>query len=52
MLAHFIARPPGLERGEFYLGHTFRWASQLALVDKVYMWMLTPQVRAPRNAYG
>lgn len=40
-----IARPPGLERGEFYFGHKFPAGITACAEDKVYMWMLTPHER-------
>lgn len=37
-----IARPPGLDAGEFYLGHENPCGITACGPDTVYMWMLTP----------
>jgi len=44
-----IARPPGLDRGEFYFGH--RWPAGITACapDMVYLWMLTPHERRDRH---
>jgi 2-polyprenyl-6-methoxyphenol hydroxylase-like FAD-dependent oxidoreductase len=44
-----IAKPPGLERGEFYFGYKFPAGITACGKDKVYMWMLTPHVRRERH---
>jgi 2-polyprenyl-6-methoxyphenol hydroxylase-like FAD-dependent oxidoreductase len=44
-----IAKPPGLDRGEFYFGHQFPAGITPCGVDKVYMWMLTPHVRREKH---
>jgi 2-polyprenyl-6-methoxyphenol hydroxylase-like FAD-dependent oxidoreductase len=44
-----IAKPPGLERGEFYFGHQFPAGITACGKDKVYMWMLTPHVRREKH---
>ena len=36
-----IAKPPGLEYGEFYLGHANPCGITACAPDQVYMWMLT-----------
>jgi len=43
-----IARPPGLEAGEFYLGHANPCGITPCAPDSVYMWMLTPHVERER----
>ena len=40
-----IRKPPGLEFGEFYLGHANPCGITACAADSVYMWMLTPHVR-------
>ncbi|WP_240950189.1 FAD-dependent monooxygenase [Novosphingobium sp. ERN07] len=37
-----IAKPPGLDMGEFFLGHANPCGITACAPDKVYMWMLTP----------
>jgi 2-polyprenyl-6-methoxyphenol hydroxylase-like FAD-dependent oxidoreductase len=44
-----IARPPMLERGEMYFGHTFPAGITPCAEDKVYLWMLTPHVRREKH---
>jgi 2-polyprenyl-6-methoxyphenol hydroxylase-like FAD-dependent oxidoreductase len=44
-----IAKPPGLDRGEFYFGHKFPAGITPCGDDKVYMWMLTPHVRREKH---
>jgi 2-polyprenyl-6-methoxyphenol hydroxylase-like FAD-dependent oxidoreductase len=44
-----IARPPMLERGEMYFGHTFPAGITPCAKDKVYLWMLTPHVRREKH---
>ncbi len=44
-----IAKPPGLERGEFYFGHQYPAGITACGPDKVYMWMLTPHVRREKH---
>ncbi|MDE2597783.1 MAG: FAD-dependent monooxygenase [Sphingomonadales bacterium] len=39
-----IRKPPGLEMGEFYLGHANPCGITACGPDAVYMWMLTPHV--------
>ncbi|NBC34968.1 NAD(P)-binding protein [Novosphingobium sp. FSY-8] len=39
-----IAKPPGLEYGEFYLGHANPCGITACSPDSVYMWMLTAHV--------
>ncbi|MCH7629111.1 MAG: FAD-dependent monooxygenase [Proteobacteria bacterium] len=39
-----IAKPPGLEMGEFFLGHANPCGITACRPDSVYMWMLTPHV--------
>jgi 2-polyprenyl-6-methoxyphenol hydroxylase-like FAD-dependent oxidoreductase len=39
-----IRKPPGLEMGEFYLGHANPCGITVCAPDMVYMWMLTPHV--------
>lgn len=39
-----IRKPPGLEMGEFYLGHASPCGITACAPDMVYMWMLTPHV--------
>lgn len=39
-----IRKPPGLEYGEFYLGHANPCGITACAPDQVYMWMLTPHV--------
>jgi len=39
-----IRKPPGLEFGEFYLGHANPCGITACAPDSVYMWMLTPHV--------
>ncbi|WP_408586999.1 FAD-dependent monooxygenase [Novosphingobium sp.] len=39
-----IAKPPGLEIGEFFLGHANPCGITACGPDSVYMWMLTPHV--------
>ncbi|HZU64334.1 MAG TPA: FAD-dependent monooxygenase [Novosphingobium sp.] len=39
-----IAKPPGLEYGEFYLGHDNPCGITACAPDSVYMWMLTRHV--------
>lgn len=40
-----IAKPPGLEEGEFYLGHANPCGITACSPDSVYMWMLTAHER-------
>jgi 2-polyprenyl-6-methoxyphenol hydroxylase-like FAD-dependent oxidoreductase len=44
-----IAKPPGLERGEFYFGHKYPAGITACGQDKVYMWMLTPHVQRQKH---
>ena len=44
-----IARPPGLDAGEFYLGHADPCGITRCAPDSVYMWMLTRHVE--RDAF-
>jgi len=44
-----IARPPGFDAGEFYLGHTNPCGITACAADKVYMWLLTPHVERERH---
>jgi 2-polyprenyl-6-methoxyphenol hydroxylase-like FAD-dependent oxidoreductase len=44
-----IAKPPGLDRGEFYFGHQFPAGITPCGQDKVYMWMLTPHVSREKH---
>lgn len=44
-----IAKPPGLERGEFYFGHQFPAGITACGADKVYLWMLTPHVSREKH---
>jgi 2-polyprenyl-6-methoxyphenol hydroxylase-like FAD-dependent oxidoreductase len=44
-----IAKPPGLDRGEFYFGHQFPAGITPCGADTVYMWMLTPHVRREKH---
>jgi 2-polyprenyl-6-methoxyphenol hydroxylase-like FAD-dependent oxidoreductase len=44
-----MAKPPGLERGEFYFGHQYPAGITACGPDKVYMWMLTPHVRREKH---
>ncbi len=44
-----IAKPPGLERGEFYFGHQYPAGITACGTDKVYMWMLTPHIRRQKH---
>jgi 2-polyprenyl-6-methoxyphenol hydroxylase-like FAD-dependent oxidoreductase len=37
-----MAKPPELERGEFYFGHQFPAGITACGTDRVYLWMLTP----------
>jgi 2-polyprenyl-6-methoxyphenol hydroxylase-like FAD-dependent oxidoreductase len=39
-----IRKPPGLEMGEFFLGHANPCGITVCGPDSVYMWMLTPHV--------
>jgi len=39
-----IRKPPGLEAGEFFLGHANPCGITACAPDRVYMWMLTPHV--------
>jgi len=39
-----IRKPPGLDMGEFYLGHANPCGITPCAPDSVYMWMLTPHV--------
>ncbi|MFM2371088.1 MAG: hypothetical protein RIS85_810, partial [Pseudomonadota bacterium] len=39
-----IAKPPGLEMGEFFLGHANPCGITACAPDTIYMWMLTPHV--------
>ena len=39
-----IRKPPTLETGEFFLGHSNPCGITACAPDKVYMWMLTPHV--------
>jgi 2-polyprenyl-6-methoxyphenol hydroxylase-like FAD-dependent oxidoreductase len=44
-----IAKPPKLDRGEFYFGHQFPAGITPCGQDKVYMWMLTPHIRREKH---
>lgn len=44
-----IRKPPGLEMGEFYLGHENPCGITPCGEDNVYMWMLTPHTRSQRH---
>lgn len=44
-----IRKPPGLEYGEFYLGHPNPCGITACSADSVYMWMLTPH--HPRETF-
>jgi len=44
-----IRKPPGLETGEFFLGHANPCGITACAPDMVYMWMLTPHVE--RDSY-
>lgn len=44
-----IAKPPGLEAGEFFLGHANPAGITACAPDKVYLWMLTPHVERERH---
>jgi 2-polyprenyl-6-methoxyphenol hydroxylase-like FAD-dependent oxidoreductase len=44
-----IAKPPGLERGEFYFGHQYPAGITACGPDKVYLWMLTPHIRREKH---
>jgi 2-polyprenyl-6-methoxyphenol hydroxylase-like FAD-dependent oxidoreductase len=44
-----IAKPPGLERGEFYFGHQNPAGITACGPDKVYMWMLSPHVAREKH---
>ncbi|MEO0032592.1 MAG: hypothetical protein RIS94_2350 [Pseudomonadota bacterium] len=44
-----IRKPPGLEMGEFFLGHANPAGITACSPDSVYMWMLTPHVE--RESY-
>lgn len=44
-----IAKPPGLDRSEFYFGHQFPAGITACGPDNVYMWMLTPHVRREKH---
>lgn len=39
-----IRKPPGLEMGEFFLGHANPCGITACAPDTIYMWMLTPHV--------
>lgn len=41
-------RPPGFDRGEFYLGHRYPCGINACGPDSIYMWMLTPDDRTLR----
>ncbi len=44
-----IAKPPGLERGEFYFGHTNPAGITPCGEDAVYLWMLTEHERREKH---
>ncbi|WP_333836317.1 FAD-dependent monooxygenase [Novosphingobium sp.] len=44
-----IAKPPGLDAGEFFLGHANPAGITACAPDKVYLWMLTPHVERERH---
>lgn len=44
-----IRKPPGLEMGEFFLGHANPCGITACAPDMVYMWMLTPHVRRQQH---
>lgn len=44
-----IRKPPGLEMGEFFLGHANPCGITACAPDMVYMWMLTPHVRREQH---
>ncbi len=44
-----IAKPPGLDRGEMYFGHSFPAGITPCGTDKVYLWMLTPHARRDKH---
>jgi 2-polyprenyl-6-methoxyphenol hydroxylase-like FAD-dependent oxidoreductase len=44
-----IAKPPGLDRSEFYFGHQFPAGITACGPDNVYMWMLTPHIRREKH---
>jgi 2-polyprenyl-6-methoxyphenol hydroxylase-like FAD-dependent oxidoreductase len=44
-----MAKPPELERGEFYFGHQFPAGITACGTDRVYLWMLTPHVRREKH---
>jgi 2-polyprenyl-6-methoxyphenol hydroxylase-like FAD-dependent oxidoreductase len=39
-----IRKPPGLETGEFFLGHANPCGITVCAPDRIYMWMLTPHI--------
>lgn len=39
-----IARPPGFDAAEFFLGHANPCGITACAADKVYMWLLTPHI--------
>lgn len=47
-----IARPPGLERGEFYFGHQYPVGITRCGAEQVYLWMLTPHERRKKHFDG
>lgn len=44
-----MRRPPGFDRGEFYLGHSYPCGITACGADSIYLWMLTPHVRRERH---
>lgn len=44
-----IAKPPGLDAGEFFLGHANPAGITACAPDKVYLWMLTPHAERERH---
>ncbi len=44
-----IRKPPGLEMGEFFLGHANPCGITACAPEMVYMWMLTPHVRRKQH---
>jgi 2-polyprenyl-6-methoxyphenol hydroxylase-like FAD-dependent oxidoreductase len=43
-----MARPPELDRGEFYFGYKFPGGITRCAEDKIYMWLLTPHIHKDR----
>lgn len=44
-----IAKPPGLDASEFFLGHANPAGITACAPDKVYLWMLTPHAERERH---